>query len=92
MQPERPRNWSDEGASYEGAEAIEPTRKSKRGKIEAAFRVMGSLTTGQLVALGGSDGPRRCRELAQMGWKFDKQHIAGSPEFLYTVIDWPESS
>jgi hypothetical protein len=90
--PTPPRNWSDDGHSREGAEGIEPTRSSKRKALAYAFAVVGKLSTGQIVEIGGSDGPRRVRELEQsFGWKFEKHRIPGRSEFMYWVVEKPEN-
>lgn len=84
-EPSDPRNWSDEGASYAGAQAIEPTRLSKRNRLLRALEIT-SLSTAQIHEIAGGEGTRRLRELRQLGWVIVSHPIKGSPQRLYTLM------
>ena len=87
--PTQPRNWSSDGASFEGAVAIEPTRQSKRMRLLRALRVT-PLSTSEITDIAGTEGTRRLRELRQLGYIIRSSRIPGSTQRMYVLVAEPE--
>jgi hypothetical protein len=88
--PSDPRNWSDEGHSFDAAEAVEPTRGSKRQRLLQALRFQ-PLSTVEITEVAGSEGVRRLRELRQMGYTIVSRRMPGSSQWVYVLLDEPIS-
>lgn len=84
--PGDPRNWSDDGHSFEAASAVESTRVSNRNRLLALLRVQ-PLSTHEIENVAGSEGTRRLRELRQMGYTIVSRRMTGSTQWVYVLLD-----
>lgn len=65
----------------------EPNAETARARVLEALRSRVLVSTAHLIAVGGTEGPRRLRELRQMGFTITKKRDPDSNQYLYKLVE-----